>query len=371
MNKKICFVMNSMDAGGAERVVALLANSFDNRGYKVSLVVTSNKDSFYKLNEGIKYSKLNLTSEKCSLFKRIQTNILEIIRLVKYFRRENPDVVISFIRNVPTIISAKLANKKVIISERNNPYYDPPNKVWRILRKFFYPLADGIVFQTNNVKNYFSKRIRQKSCVIPNPLNENIPQLSSNPRKNIIVNVGRLAKQKDQKTLILAFNIVNKKFPDYKLIIYGEGPLREELNSLIANLGLKNNVLLYGKEKDIYNKIKDAKVFVLSSIYEGYPNALIEAMALGIPVVSTNCDFGPSEIIKNGINGFLVEVGDYQGLANKILTILENEKLSNEFSGNSYKIRQLLSIDEITNKWESYIMSVIIGKMDRAEVEYD
>ncbi|WP_218970597.1 glycosyltransferase family 4 protein [Alkalihalobacterium alkalinitrilicum] len=353
--KKVFFVMNTMRAGGAERVVSLLANNLVVKGQDVSIIVTSNDNSFYKLNNKINYCKLGCCSKDLNLFNKLKTNFLEILKLIRVLKREKPDVVITFIRNIPTIIACKVAGIKVIVSERNNPIYDPPNKVWRFLRRIIYPFANGFVFQTDAVKGYFDLNIQKKSVVIPNPVNEELPICNNNKKRKVIVSVGRLSKQKDHATLIKAFGIVRKTFTDYELIIYGEGNLREDLLEMIENLGLKDSVFLPGNAKNLYSEICDASVFVLSSKYEGFPNALIEAMALGLPVISTKCNYGPSEIIKNGENGFLVEVGDYEELAKKINYVIKNKSISEKIGNNAYAIRDKLSTEKIIKKWIDYI----------------
>lgn len=357
--KKICFVMNTMNAGGAERVVSILANGFSEKGYHVTILVTSNNDSFYSLNPEINYTKLSLSyiSETSG---RINKYINRIKSLIQFLKKEKPDIVITFILNIETIIACKVAGIKVLVSERNNPRFDPPYLVLRMLRKLVYPLANGFVFQTNDVRELFGKGIKQKSIVIPNPLNEHLPKKTNGvERTNTVVSVGRLERQKDHKTLLNAFAIVHRKFPDYELIIYGEGNLRKELEEKIKSLGIEESVRLPGKTEDIYSKIINSKVFVFSSLYEGYPNALIEAMALGIPVVSTRCGYGPSEVIEEGTNGFLVSIGNEKEMAEKIEYIIENDAEAERIGRNATIIRGKLKSDDIVSKWINYINSII------------
>lgn len=354
-NKKICFVMNTMNAGGAERVVSILANGFSKKDYQVTILVSSNNDSFYSLNPEVKYKKLshNYISKNNG---KINKYIGRLKSLIQFFKKEKPDIVITFILNIETIIACKIAGIKVIVSERNNPSFDPPYLVLRMLRKLVYPLSNGFVFQTNDVREYFGKGIKQKSIVIPNPLNENLPKKTNDIKRNkTVVSVGRLERQKDHKTLLKAFAIVQRKFPDYKLIIYGEGKLRGELEEKIKSLNMQDSVMLPGKTEDIYNKIINSRVFVFSSLYEGYPNALIEAMALGLPVVSTKCGYGPSEVIKEGYNGFLVPIGNGREMAKKIEYLIENNPEAEQMGRNATELREKLKSDDIINKWLNYI----------------
>jgi glycosyltransferase involved in cell wall biosynthesis len=348
-----------MRAGGAERVVSVLANSFAENKYRVAIIVSNNEESFYPLDKEVYYEKMNLDFNIKGVIKKIKVNISEISEMIKYLKRERPEVVISFIRNVPTIIACKVTGIKVIISERNNPKHDPPNPVWRVLRRLVYPLANGIVFQTESAKKYFNKIIQNKSHIISNPLNPNLFDIKSRDKENIIVSIGRLVEQKDHETLIKAFSLIKDIFPEFKLYIYGEGKLRRHLEYLISQYGLEKRVYLPGNTENIYYELSGAKLFVFTSIYEGYPNALIESMALGIPVISTNCEFGPSEIIEDGENGFLVSVRNHEELAKKIEYVLNNQELAQKISENAIKIKKELQIKDIFKKWKYVVDKVV------------
>lgn len=352
--------MNTMNAGGAERVVSILANGFSKKSYDVTVAVTSPLESFYELSLNVKYRKILPSNGSNGFLGKIKKQFIELKNLIKFIRQEKPDVVISFIINIPAILACKAAGVKIIISERNNPKFDPPYLLLRILKKIIYPIADGMVFQTKDVMNFYNKTIKDKSCIIPNPLSDNIPQINLvEEREKVVVSVGRLERQKDQATLLKAFAIVRSKHPDYKLIIYGEGGLRGELELIAKELEIENSVEFPGRTEIIYEKIYRAKAFVFSSIYEGYPNALIEAMALGIPVISTDCEYGPSEIIQDGFNGFIVPVKNEIELAKRIEYIIENESVAEGLGKNAYKIRNKLKADIIISQWIDYIERVV------------
>lgn len=359
MNKKIMFVMNQMTSGGAERVVSILANKMSQQMDKISLVITFESEIHYSLNSEIDVIKFNINTNS----SQISRNLLEIKKLINTFKENKPDIIISFIRNVNCIIAARIVGIPVIISERNNPKYDPKSKFWRITRKIVYPYADGVVFQTEGARSYFNNSIKRKSCIIQNPIIDSIPirEHKENYNKEIVT-IGRLCNQKDQITLIKAFNKFVKEHNDYKLIIYGEGDLRNKLEEEIKLLGIEEYVDMPGNYKDIHDKIKNAQVFVLSSIYEGYPNALIEAMAIGLPVISTSCEYGPSEIISNYNNGILVPVGDYNELEKEISKLVSDGNIMKKLSENAVKIREDLNVDIIVDKWMEYIIKVIDQK---------
>ena len=246
---------------------------------------------------------------------------------------------------------------KMVYSARNDPSRNY-SFVSRFMRWFVVRYADGIVFQTNQAMNFFSSKIQKKSIVIPNPTyikkgEYKLPKV----RENKIVTVGRLELQKNQKMLIEAFSKVKSVYPNMRLEIYGEGSQRQELEKLIRRLNLCDSVFLMGTCKDIFHKICDAKLFVLSSDFEGMPNALIEAMSLGIPSISTDCPCGgPSMLIKDGVNGYLVPVGDANFLAEKIVEFfgMDNDK-KKIFSLQCMRLLDTLEYDKIMKMWHQYI----------------
>lgn len=343
--------MNQMTSGGAERVVSILANQMVELNYSISLVITFQSTIDYYLDDRIEVITFNISKN----MGQIKRNIEEVKKLRDLFKERRPDLVISFIRNVNTILAAKTVNIPVIVSERNNPIFDPNSKVWRIARHISYPFADGIVFQTTGAKNYFNKFIQKKSIIINNPLSDNIEIKHNKYSSKKIISVGRLTSQKDQEMLIKAFNIFKKNNKGYKLIIYGEGPLRENLQKQIDNLNLSNDIEMPGSTKNIYKKMEEADLFILSSKYEGYPNALIEAMATGLPVISTRCKFGPEDIIINNINGILVDVGDYIDLSEQMERIIKNDNFKYSLGKNAIKIREKLNVNKIVNEWIDFI----------------
>ena len=230
--------------------------------------------------------------------------------------------------------------------------------------KKLYPLADGIVFQTPDAKKYFDGIVNSNYEIIPNPVNDLfIKNPYSEERKKVIVNVGRIEGQKNQLLLIKSFEKIMDKFPDYKLIIYGEGSKKEELIKYINERKLNNRVVLAGQVDNIYDKIYDASLFVLSSDYEGMPNALIEAMCLGLPVISTDCPCGgPKMLIKDGVNGFLVPVNDENIMSETISRILADDKLRKELSINASKLKEMVSSNVVNQKWLKFIQTIAKGE---------
>lgn len=351
---RILFAIDTLGKGGAERVISNLANYFINEN-EVSIMTLRQVPIAYKLNS--KINIINVEKENKNKIYREINNIRKIKQIVKSY---SPDIIVSFLPAITyrVMIANKFCKKKVIISVRNDPKIEYKNLLKKLLMKVLFSKADGFVFQTEEAKQYFSKNIQNKSIIIPNPINEDfIEKPFEGERKKEIVSVGRLEKQKNHELLIKAFSMLDKKFNDYKLIIYGEGNERDNLENLLKTHKLEDRVLLPGKVDDIKYQIYDTTLFVLSSDYEGMPNALMEAMALGLPVISTDCPCGgPKFLIKNNINGILVPINDEEKMKIAIENILSDKEFSNKLSINANKISVDLNPKEINKKWGEFIM---------------
>lgn len=353
---KILFAIDTLGKGGAERVISNLANEFVNTD-EVGIMTLRNVPIAYELKEKIKI--INTENKDANKIIREIKNIKSIKEKINEF---SPDIMVSFLPTMTyrLMIANRFCKKKVIISVRNDPKVEYKNLLKRILMKILFKKADGFVFQTEEAKSFFSKKIQNKSVIIPNPINEKfIIEPFKGKRKKEIVSVGRLEKQKNQKFLIRAFSKLSKEYNDYKLVIYGEGSERENLENLVKDLNIENNVELPGETDDIKNKIYDASLFILSSNYEGMPNALMEAMALGIPVIATDCPCGgPRFLISNNQNGILVPIDDEDKMKEAIERILDNKELANTLSLNASKISVKLHPQKILEEWKKYIKEI-------------
>lgn len=354
---KILFVIGPLKSGGAERVVANLSNEFV-KNNSVFIATTVDENSDYIIDKNVKIICLD-DGKKNNFFKK---NIIRIKNLKKLINEEKIDIAISFLPEPSYRLMIAKNNKiKTIISERNDPNIEYNSFIKKILTKLLYCKADGFIFQTEDAKKWFCKKIQKKSIVIPNPINEKfISNAYYGKREKTIVNVGRLVKQKNQKMLIDAFNEVHKKHNEYILKIYGDGELYDELKKQIKNLKLEDYVFLMGKKNDIKKEIYKSGIFVLSSDYEGMPNSLMEAMALGIPCISTDCPIGgPNFLIENNKNGLLFQVNNKDELVANINLLIENEQLAKELSNNANKICEILNPKIINRKWREYIEEVV------------
>ena len=354
--KNVVFTCDSMKSGGAERVISLLSNYFDDSGINVTIIGVADREnpsSFYKLNENVKYINLsNNTGKRINSFKRVHLLRKLIISL-------NPDIIISFLpnANIYTWLSLCTTNIPYIVSERNNPYVDPKEKLMRALKKCSFKYAKGAVFQTKDAMNYFSKDIVTKSVVIKNPVTMNYtPSMCCENKEKVVLAVGRLTEQKNYYCLLDAFkkfNAVNNN--EYKLKIYGDGKLKNDLINYCNELSIASNTLFMGLDNEWQKKEYNDAVYVLSSNYEGMPNTLLEAMILGIPCVSTDCPIGASrEIIVDGENGGIVPINDSDALVDKMIEIVNDD--SKKYFNNTRKMINEYSIENIGKCWLKYIL---------------
>lgn len=352
--KRHIFFIGTLRNGGAERVVSILASKMAQQGMDTEILMYYDKPVFYEISAKVKLTVV----EKETGTKSKAKNLLWIR---KYFKK-NAKVVISFL--APFNIMALAANigsgTPIIVADRNDPTKVPAKFVVRKVRDFLYRFAEGIVIQTEKNKAYFSKMVQKKSVVIYNPvdLKEYAGIALETPKERKIVTAGRLMPQKNQKMMIQAFSEVVKKYPDYELVIYGDGPSEEALKKIIAELGITDKVSMPGNVKNLHDRIKSAEIFVLSSDYEGMPNALIEAMCLGLPSVSTKVS-GATDLIKHRHNGMLVELDRQEELVQTLLELIENKKMAEEISKNAVKLNEDLELSKIIKQWIDFIKTVL------------
>ena len=354
---KIVFLSYLNGFGGAEKQIILLANAMAEKGHKVTLVSIYENNLCYELNNKVKY--IFLPDRKEGVL-RLYTRYVDIRNTLKEI---NPDITVNFWFQSAyfTAMMKKSITGKVIYSERGDPGDKEYNGIMGQIRKFVFPKIDGFVFQSEGAKNFFDDIIQKRSVVINNPVfvkRSDYPNVIKREKK--IVTMGRLHEQKNQKLLINAFASINDEFKDYNLYIYGDGELKKELQDLIDSYNLTKRILLKGAQKDVHGLIYNASLFVLSSDYEGLPNALIEAMALGIPSISTDCKPGGArEIIHNYEDGIIVPINDVQKLANSMRWMLNNPLEAGEMGKKAFQNIRRLDSCTIYQKWSDYFEKVI------------
>lgn len=358
--KKIMFHLNNLEKGGAERVVSILADNFAKKGYEVLIATEEYGHDEYQIADKIKRIDVGIDSTKS--VNRIKNYVKRIINLRKAIKREKPDVVIAFAKKAiyRALMASMGIHTSVVISVRTNPigFYD--GIVDKLQIALLFKKVTGAVFQTRQAMEFFPKSLQRKSVVILNPIHEKyIVQRENELRNKEIVQVARLDNNKNQVMLLEAMYLVHKRYPDYILKIYGidsHDGTKELLEQSINQNSAQKYVKLMGNSDEIEKEIKDSAVFVLSSQVEGLPNALMEAMALGLPVVATDCPCGgPATLIENGVNGLLVPVNDKKALAEAIMKLIEDEELAKKCGIEARKIIDKANQKIIFEEWETIV----------------
>lgn len=356
--KKIGFVIGTLSSGGAERVISTLSNELIER-FDITIITFAKSTPFYTLDDRIKVVSCMAKADKPkSMLDSLKLNYNLAKRISSISKQEGINILIGFITsaNVLTVIAAKLNGIPSIISERNNPLVEDVPRLWEILRKYTYPKTDALVLQTNGIKKLYEKKIRpHKITILPNPISADLSKLRAfNPKEeNIILSVGRLDKNKCHDELITAFHTINPK--SWKVKIIGDGNKKQELTELIKKYDLTNRIEIISKVKNIDKYYNEASIFVFTSKTEGFPNALMEAMHFGLPCISTDCNFGPSDLINNGENGFLIPVNDQERLTEKLSQLISDKNLQQKFSENAIRTSEKYMSKNVVSQWEALI----------------
>jgi GalNAc-alpha-(1->4)-GalNAc-alpha-(1->3)-diNAcBac-PP-undecaprenol alpha-1,4-N-acetyl-D-galactosaminyltransferase len=365
--KRILFFVSSMHAGGAERVAALLCNQWVAQGHQVMLVPTfSGKGACeYPLDERV---QLVYLADRVKASSKAPFSLFRRLSMMRSMMREfPPDVIVSFLPhvNVATLLASYGLGVPVIVSERTYPPAMPIGPIWPRLRRWTYPLATAVVMQTSRGQEWLGREIPSAAvCVIENPCVYPLPQGSPvrapeawvGQEIRVLVAVGRLGIEKGFDRLIDAFAHLKDQFPDWHLVILGEGEQRAALESQIKALTLEERVHLPGRVGNLADWYERAELYVLSSRFEGFPNTLLEAMAHGLPAVSFDCDTGPRDIIRHQTDGLLVPPqSGSQGLESALACLMADKATRKRMGKASLEVRDRFSMDHIASKWENVL----------------
>lgn len=360
---RIALIVNSLQAGGAERVASHLVNAWVERGNCVTLLVTDSRRGapFYPIREQVNLVYLvDLgRSNRQGLW-----GYWAKFRALRKFVSGNPfDVVISFATHVSIAMLLACAGLRIrlLVAERTYPPLAPMGFWWAWLRRHLYPRANRVVMQTNKGQQWLEEHIGSaRGVVIPNPVQLPLagvgalvsPEQLVGPDVKVILAVGRLDKGKQFDHLIQAFAARADVFPDWHLVILGEGPERAYLNALVTGAGLGGRIVLPGQAGNMTAWYQRASFFALTSKFEGMPNALLEALAHGCPAVSYDCDTGPRDLIRDGIDGILVAPGDVAALGEALQSMMQNAHLRQGMAAQAITVCERFSIDVVLAKWE-------------------
>lgn len=362
---KILFHLNCLEQGGAERVVSNLANQFSKEGYQVIVATEWQGENEFQLNEGVQRVHVGL-KEQDEKKGRISKIFLRVKYLREFIRKENPDITIAFAHkaNYRALMATVGMRMPVVISVRTDPvgHYDSLSD--KIQIPLLFPRAAGCVFQTEGQREFFPEYLQKKSRIILNPVNDkylNVPE--PEVREKTVVQSGRLVDFKNQPMLLEAFMKVHAKHPDYTLKIYGGDSFdgtKEILEEMIRENHAEDFIRLMGASDSLEKELPKASVYAFSSDWEGLPNALLEAMALGMPIVATDCPCGgPRTVMTNEVDGLLVPIKDADAMAEGINRLIEDRKLAERLGQNARKISDKINGPAVIAQWRDYIEEVI------------
>lgn len=351
--EKICFVIGSLKFGGAERVLSEIANYISDQGYEVYVVTFEKAKQEYKLQNKIKRIVLALPQN------RIVKLVAGVSKLRRFLHKEKFPVCISFDILANCILPlAAPSGCKTIISERNAPIETKLSHMSKILRFLTYSKADKCVFQTLEAMEKSRYVPKEKGIVIPNPIKQDLPFRSSN-NKEIVVAVGRLADQKNYPAMLRGFAEFIRKHKKYQLCIYGDGNRKDELIRFARNLKIQENVHFLGSVKDVHERIKKAQIFLMTSDYEGIPNALLEAMGIGLPVIAYDCPAGGVRLLlSKEKSGILLEDQSPGRIGSALCFLADHPEIRDEMGRRALYVRDEFSIDKIGAQWLSVILGI-------------
>lgn len=349
---RILLIADSIQQGGVGRVASILSDYFSSTGNTVSILLMAQdriQEGSYIKNDNIALKFLSAEAGTANI-----RPMLKLQTMRRIIAEDKSDVAIAFINEYCeyAVLATRFLHTKVIVGEVTDPHVSPKNKILRFLRSPLYGLADRVVLQTEDMMSFFPKYVQGKSQIIFNPISPDLPEPYVGIRRKCIVSVGRLNELKNFQMGILAFSNFHRSHPEYTYEIYGEGPYRSSLEELIRAQNLESSVFLKGHDGSVLDKIRDASIFVMPSNYEGMSNALIEALAIGIPCISTDHPVGAARmLIQSGTNGILIPVGDTNALFEAMNKIVDNACLAMNLADEAIKLRNKLAVEKIAGQW--------------------
>ncbi len=363
--KYICFYIGSLHKGGAERVFVNLAEYFQEKGYRVTMVTQYQfgQDEEYVLPKGVRRILSDLTDEELSN-SRLVNFCRRVRKLHRIWKNEKPNLVLSCIgkNNFMTIVTTMFTKTRSVVSVVGEAKEEYPGRMMRMLANLLFPFADGIILQTERSRYFFHKKIRRRAVILPNSLNPDfIKPRYEGKRDQRIVAVGRMDANKNHEMMVRAFASLAGRYPEYTLTIYGDGRLRGHLEELAEKLGVSGRVFLPGVIPDVAEQIEKASLFLMTSYSEGVSNALIEALATGLPVISTDVPSGGTvELISDGVNGLVIPPGDGQALEQAMDKILGDPAYADRLGREAVKIQERLAPKRVNEMWQDYFEKIML-----------
>jgi GalNAc-alpha-(1->4)-GalNAc-alpha-(1->3)-diNAcBac-PP-undecaprenol alpha-1,4-N-acetyl-D-galactosaminyltransferase len=364
---RLTAVIPAMSPGGAERVMATMANYWAARDWEITLLTFDDGalPSFFPLDPRIVHRPLGIAKASSSKMDAVKNNLTRITTLRRAITASRPDVALSFLdaTNVTTLLATRGLRVPVIVEEHTDPAQKGLTGSWARLRRLLYPRADRVVVLSEQARRYFTPTVQARTLIIPNPITVSPPGEPKAPlsRKTLIA-LGRLGPEKGFDLLLDAFARIAPEHPDWHLTIWGEGDLRADLEAQRARLGLAARVDLPGRTANPHDELRAADLFVMSSRREGFPMALGEAMACGLAVVSADCESGPRQIIRPGIDGVLVPPEDAAALAAALDRLMRDPGERARLAARAPEVLDRFGIERVMAIWESVITDVVAGR---------
>ncbi len=361
---RLTLVISQLGSGGAERVLSTMASHWADRGHDITVLTLGQQSSdFYPLSPAVKRASLGLAGPSHTLYTTALTSWRRVWALRTEIRFTRPDAVISFMdtTNILTLLATRETTIPVVISERTDPAQHRIGAVRSWARRRIYPLAHAIVVPSRGVARWVGENIRGPLLrVIPNPVRGPsdaavFDRLREGQR---VVALGRLSPEKQLDYLLRAFSRCSSRHPGWSLEIVGEGPDRHRLETLAAELGISQRVRFSGAVPDPQNVLREADLFVLTSRYEGFPNALLEAMACGLAAVSFDCPSGPNEIIRPDVDGVLVPAQDLDALADSMDRLMSDPAARRRLGSRAVEVAERFGVERIMSMWENVLEEV-------------
>jgi GalNAc-alpha-(1->4)-GalNAc-alpha-(1->3)-diNAcBac-PP-undecaprenol alpha-1,4-N-acetyl-D-galactosaminyltransferase len=358
---RLVLVIGSLDCGGAQRALADMANFWTRLDWDVTIATWSGSEiaDFYAIDGRIGRVALSVrpAPARTPRFTALLHLLARMARLRRLVADKEPDAILSFIdvSNVLTILASTALGARVVVCERTDPSQNHTiSRFWKCLRRLTYRSAGAVVAQTGDAARWLDRQCGVRSLVIPNAIRR-MPDVAVS-RTSTILALGRLTSEKGVDTVLRAFALISGKFPDWRVVIAGDGPERAALTNLRGQLGLNGRVEFVGQVRDVENWLAEAGLVVHASRREGFPNAVLEAMAMGAPVICTDCRSGPSDLIQDRINGRLIAVDDVTALAGAIAELIENPGLRVRLSSEAVKVRQSYEQTMIMERWNAVLL---------------
>ena len=355
--KKIAFYIGSLRKGGAERVFVNLADYFQKEGYRVLMVTQYQKEEEYDLPDGVERILSDIGEEKVSP-SRVVNFFRRLNKLHVIWKEHKPDLVLSCIgkNNFMAVVTTMGTKTRAVVSVVGEAKEEYPSKGMRMLADFLFSRAAGVILQTERSRSFFCKKAGAKAVILPNSLNPVfIRPRYEGVREKRIVSVGRMDANKNHEMQLRAFAALKDKYPEYTLVIYGDGELRPHIEETAAALGIKERVELPGVVQDVAARIGRASLFLLTSYSEGVSNALIEALALGLPVIATDVPSGGTEeLMEDDVNGLIIPAGEQAALERAMDRLLGDPACADRLGREAARIQQKLAPERVNPLWKAY-----------------